>query len=366
MLAYVLALVVGLGSFALYMAAFFFPEVHRKNDLIWSGIGLFYALVLWACAGRITGGVLLGQVASVALIGWLGWQTLTLRRQTSPAEQQTPVPTAADVQETLANLTKPETLSKVPGQLQQQFSKFRATVTQPKRQPASPEEPYVPLTPADFASAQPPTEVAESAIAASAPVAPPEVMPPEVKAPEVTIVPESTVTPTPPAAAAPTEPAPSLPKRVGGAFGAIASIFTKKQESKPIYVRKQFRTAAPDSEDAEADKAEADKAAASQAALVENAAAIVSAPIVADGVTQDDTLTGDAVVEAELAFEATKSPAEESETAASSETTAVPPHPPSPELVEAAIADAEEKHLPAEPPATEAAAPEDAASSSQN
>ncbi|MBW4647752.1 MAG: hypothetical protein KME06_03495 [Kastovskya adunca ATA6-11-RM4] len=88
MLAYILALTVGLGSFAMYMAAFFFPEVHRKNDFYWSGVGLFYALALWACAGRITGGVLLGQVASVSLIGWLGWQTFNLRHeQTSPQEK---------------------------------------------------------------------------------------------------------------------------------------------------------------------------------------------------------------------------------------------------------------------------------------
>jgi hypothetical protein len=88
MLAYILALVIGFGSIAFYMAAFFFPEVHRKSDFIWSGIGFFYALVLWVCAGRMTGGVLLGQVAGVSLIGWLGWQTLTLRRSlTSPQEQ---------------------------------------------------------------------------------------------------------------------------------------------------------------------------------------------------------------------------------------------------------------------------------------
>lgn len=92
MLAYVLALVIGLGSFALYMAAFFFPEVHRKEDFAWSAVGLFYALVLWICAGRITGGVLLGQLASVALLGWFGWQTLTLRRLLVPQEQQTAIP----------------------------------------------------------------------------------------------------------------------------------------------------------------------------------------------------------------------------------------------------------------------------------
>ena len=97
MLAYVLALVIGLGSLTMYLAAFFFPEVHRKEDFIWSGIGLFYALVLWVCAGRITGGVLLGQAASVALLGWFGWQTLTLRRELTSPEHRTPI--SPEVQE---------------------------------------------------------------------------------------------------------------------------------------------------------------------------------------------------------------------------------------------------------------------------
>lgn len=92
MLTYLLAIAVGLGSLSLYMAAFFFPEVHRKYDLIWSGVGLFYALVLWICAGRITGGVLLGQLASVALLGWFGGQTLKLRREQTPIAQQTQLP----------------------------------------------------------------------------------------------------------------------------------------------------------------------------------------------------------------------------------------------------------------------------------
>lgn len=104
MLPYILALVVGIGSFALYMAAFFFPEVHRKNDLYGSGVGLFYALVLWVCAGRITGGVLLGQIASVALLGWFGWQTLTLRRSLVAPEQQTPIPDRGELQNKLGNL----------------------------------------------------------------------------------------------------------------------------------------------------------------------------------------------------------------------------------------------------------------------
>ena len=90
MLAYILAIAVGLASFGLYMAAFFFPEVHRKSDFVWSGVGLFYGLILWACARTVTGAVLLGQVASVSLLVWLGWEVLTLRRTATPVTEQTP------------------------------------------------------------------------------------------------------------------------------------------------------------------------------------------------------------------------------------------------------------------------------------
>ena len=89
MLAYILAIAVGLSSFALYMAAFFFPEIHRKDDFLWSGVGLFYALVLWVCAGGIRGGVLLGQTAAVSLAIVFGWQTLKLRRAIAHPEEKT-------------------------------------------------------------------------------------------------------------------------------------------------------------------------------------------------------------------------------------------------------------------------------------
>ena len=92
MLDYFLALVVGFGSLAIYLSAFFFPEIHRRYDFIWSGIGLFYALILWIFAPRITGGLLLGHVASVSLLVWFIAQTLLLRRQLTPAAQQTPFP----------------------------------------------------------------------------------------------------------------------------------------------------------------------------------------------------------------------------------------------------------------------------------
>jgi hypothetical protein len=117
MLAYILALAVALGSVALYLAAFFLPEIHKKNDLIWSGVGLFYALVLWVCAGRIGGGLLLGQIAGVALLGWFAWETLTLRRELLPADQQTKIPNKERLQEQLSSLPLPAPIQKIVGKL---------------------------------------------------------------------------------------------------------------------------------------------------------------------------------------------------------------------------------------------------------
>jgi len=107
MLAHFLALTVGIGSLAIYMAAFFFPEIHRKNDLVWSGFGLFYALVLWVCAGRITGGLLLGEIAGVAMLVWAVTQTLQLRRQLTPAKEKTPIPSKEEV---VASVSLPQKL----------------------------------------------------------------------------------------------------------------------------------------------------------------------------------------------------------------------------------------------------------------
>jgi Ycf66 protein N-terminus len=92
MLGYLLAVLVGTGSAGLYAAAFFFPEIHRKPDFIWGGVGLFYALALWIYAKEISGGILVGQAASVALLGWFGWQTIKLR-QLVPIDWQPAVPT---------------------------------------------------------------------------------------------------------------------------------------------------------------------------------------------------------------------------------------------------------------------------------
>jgi len=79
MLAFILAIAVALASMIFFLSAFFAPRLHRQDDFFWSGVGFFYALVLWVCARRLTGGVLLGQLAAVTLILGFAWQTLRLR-----------------------------------------------------------------------------------------------------------------------------------------------------------------------------------------------------------------------------------------------------------------------------------------------
>ncbi len=91
MLANVLAVLLGIGSFTFYLAAFLYPEVHRRSDWVWSGLGVLYAADLWFSAKQMTPIVLLGQVASVILLVGLGWQTLSVRREKTPVYQQTPI-----------------------------------------------------------------------------------------------------------------------------------------------------------------------------------------------------------------------------------------------------------------------------------
>lgn len=156
MLAHILALTIAFGSFIFYMAAFFFPEVHRKHDFTWSGIGLFYALVLWVCAGRITGGVLLGQTASIALLGWLGGQTLAMRRELTPRDLQTQLPGSAKslsdvIQEGFRQIqtTLPQRLEKLPllnGVAKQAVRLFGAIATSIKNLAQAKPKPKPPKT----------------------------------------------------------------------------------------------------------------------------------------------------------------------------------------------------------------------------
>jgi hypothetical protein len=155
MLAYILAVLVGTGSVGLYIAAFFFPEIHRKHDFIWSGVGFFYALTLWIYARQSVGGIVVGQTASVALVGWFAWQTLKLRRQLVPANQQTPLPDTTKIQQQLG--LKPTTPTpKTP-------TKSRATnPTQPKS--SSPTQTVVEVKPSVVEVKPPTVEVQPSIV----------------------------------------------------------------------------------------------------------------------------------------------------------------------------------------------------------
>ena len=75
----VLAIVVALASLFLFLISFVAPRLYRAQDLWWSGVGIFYALVLWFCSAQIRGAVLLGTIASVALLGWLSTQVYLSR-----------------------------------------------------------------------------------------------------------------------------------------------------------------------------------------------------------------------------------------------------------------------------------------------
>lgn len=192
MLTYLLALAVALGSFGLYMSAFFYPEIYRKGDLTLSGVGLFYALVLWICADRITGGVLLGQIASVSLIGWFGYQSLTSRLGYTPS--------TAELQSKFSEALNSEKTAKVVDQGKQLFTtvKDRAQGLLNKNQSASTTaEPYQPLKREDFGN---PT--------------------PEANKPDVM-------------------------GTIGAVGGAIGSLFKKPEKNTEVYVRKDFREETP-------------------------------------------------------------------------------------------------------------------------
>jgi Ycf66 protein N-terminus len=128
MLTYILALMVIVASVGLYSATFMLPEVSRKNDLAWSGVGLFYGLVLWVCAGRITGGVLLGQMASVGLIGWLGWQTIESRWNATPEADRLNAGKVKGWGDRLTGLTQSETATKLKSQAKGAINKAQGAV----------------------------------------------------------------------------------------------------------------------------------------------------------------------------------------------------------------------------------------------
>jgi hypothetical protein len=105
MLSYALAIAVALSSLVLFLTAFLMSDIHRRDDFLWSGVGLFYALVLWFCARNITGAVLLGQAfASVLLVSFV-WQTLKLRKAIANPAQAAAIDNFSLLQ-TVNNLSK--------------------------------------------------------------------------------------------------------------------------------------------------------------------------------------------------------------------------------------------------------------------
>lgn len=362
MLTYLLAFAVGLSSLALYLSAFFYPEVYRKGDLIWSGVGLFYALVLWVCAERITGGVLLGQMASVSLIGWLGWQALNSRLQTSRVRE---LPTAT-VRDGVNQVLASESTTK----LKQQFNHLRDRVqsliaTTPKEKVEPPTaQPYQPLNREDFGRPVVTVETEPaSASAKSATV--------EGAAPQTPIADQS-----------------NLGATIARTVKSIAASFQKPKKNTSTYVRKEFRDAAPQtvSEDVDADAFELEVGQAVEPIAVpsdapaeppaetpaevapetssetdpEDLSEALSEP--PEAPSDCDTQVDEVMLE-EIEFEAHRNDLELLQSAPPRPSIEVetheenpdllqpiPPHPPTPDLVEAAIADAEAKHLSADPP----------------
>lgn len=319
MLTFILALVVGLGSFALYLAAFFYPELHRKGDLIWSGVGLFYALVLWVCAERITGGVLLGQMASVSLLGWLGWQTLAARSGQTPAEQRsTTGEVSTDLQAGLNRVLSPENTAKLKQQVTNLRDRAQSLINKTPQPQDSAEtqtpQAYEPLKPGDFGT---PTTTVDA-------VASPATPTPQI--------PSSTPAPSPPSSplAALTEAAKSM----------IAS-FNKPKKNTATYVRKDFREATPSVQEDAVDFDDDDQ-------TVPFGAPTHPLVLSDEDTTSDSTISSDEIMQEEMDFEAHR--AVETEKSEIEGLQLTPPKPPTPDLVEAAIADAEEKHLPAHPP----------------
>lgn len=321
MLTYILAIGVGLGSFLLYMVAFFFPEVHRRNDFIWSGIGLFYALVLWIYAPRITGGVLLGQMAGVALLGWLGWQTLWLRRQVAPPDQQTPLPSAAELQSGFRSVTNSNDRSQWVGQATRLFQQVKegvqatvATTTQAKSSPPpSPTDTYTPPGLEEFGTAgqeaaqrfarvkvpeldatldnssksgSPAIESARATRESAASRSASSLSGVKEKgrgrkaaaARQQAIAPQPDLDPPPmhpqPAARSANHPASGM----SGVTQSLFKGFPKKKESKPVYVRKQYREA--EAEVPEIQKAEIIPPAPARAVDPANSHPATAAPVV--------------------------------------------------------------------------------------
>jgi len=84
--------------------------------------------VLWVCAGRITGGVLLGQMASVTLMGWMGWQMVEGRWNSVPQAQRVSSGKVEGWRSSLAGLSRSDTAVKLKNQAQVVINKAQEKV----------------------------------------------------------------------------------------------------------------------------------------------------------------------------------------------------------------------------------------------
>lgn len=309
MLAYVLALAVGLGSLTIYMAAFFFPEVHRKNDFIWSGVGLFYALVLWVCAGRITGGVLLGQFAGVALLGWSVSQTLSLRRQLTPRlSQQTELPSPSEVKNTVQDKVSNLSLFQRFSQLGKRFGGSATAAKDRLQQNLSGE----PQRPSQNAAPSQPTQNNS----------------------RVQVIDKRTPIPEQPANTAAKE------QLTTDTESAIESVPEMIRPNPPV--PDELVQSARESAAAEEPRQVKEEPLGAELTVNTNQPAAPDMP----GPSGKE-------VPIEMPQTAPSPPSEAGSTAENDVPEPIRPHAPDPELIEAAVRDAEEKHLEASPPDTE-------------
>ncbi|MEM9244971.1 MAG: Ycf66 family protein [Cyanobacteria bacterium P01_F01_bin.153] len=128
-----LAVLVALGSVGWYGLAWMFPALSRRYDVVLAGAGLFYGLVLWVCAGKVTGAIALGQLAILGLLGALGYQVLQLRG--GATEEMAALPQGAGVMALVGAVRSRVTgLKAAPLQLKLTGSAEEGTETEKEKQ----------------------------------------------------------------------------------------------------------------------------------------------------------------------------------------------------------------------------------------
>jgi Ycf66 protein N-terminus len=249
MLAYILAIAIGLSSLALFLAAFFRPKLHRQDDFLWSGIGLFYALILWLCAEQLRGGVLLSHVAGVALVLTFGWQTLKLRLALANPEAR-------------AEIENFSILAWMQNRLGSASRKKQPLTTTPKTEKVgAPPTTEQPVEEAIQPPAQVATQEAEEKLEEAVTPEPEKVKPSEPATPKPTVeeVPKTVSTPIEEISIkskTPLESKPETPTKQGFSLKKMFGLGKTKPAPKPSPAKPETITAALDLSEAESDEFE--------------------------------------------------------------------------------------------------------------